>query len=60
MYSLNLPNICLLVMPFSVIVSFIDSIIPDRIYACLSTIGCNGAATDENAENELNENAYKI
>jgi hypothetical protein len=41
------------VIPFSVIVSFIDSIIPGRIYAWRSTIGCKGATTEENAENLL-------
>ena len=49
----HLPSICLLVIPFSVIVSFIDSIIPGRIYAWRSTIGCKGATTEENAENLL-------
>jgi hypothetical protein len=48
---IHLPSICLLVIPFSVIVSFIDSIMPGRIYACRSTIGCKGAATEEKAEN---------
>jgi hypothetical protein len=41
------------VIPFSVIVSFIDSITPGRIYAWRSTIGCKGAATEEKAENML-------
>jgi len=41
------------VIPFSVIVSFIDSIMPGRIYAWRSTIGCKGAATEEKAENML-------
>jgi hypothetical protein len=41
------------VIPFSVIVSFIASITPGRIYAWRSTIGCKGAATEEKAENTL-------
>jgi hypothetical protein len=41
------------VIPFSVIVSFIASITPGRIYAWRSTIGCKGAATEEKAENLL-------
>jgi hypothetical protein len=41
------------VIPFSVIVSVIDSIMPGRIYAWRSTIGCKGAATEEKAENLL-------
>lgn len=39
---------CLLVIPFSVIVSRIDSIAAGKIKACLSTIGNLVVAKDEN------------
>lgn len=44
-----LPKICLLVIPFSVIVSFIASIEAGIMYDCLSTIGFIAIATEEKA-----------
>ena len=41
---------CLLVIPFSVIVSRIDSIAAGKIKACLSTIGNLVVVKDENTE----------
>lgn len=45
-----LPIMCLLVIPFSVIVSFIDSIDAGNIKACLSTIGNFVVDNEENTE----------
>lgn len=42
---------CLLVIPFSVIVSCMDSIVAGKMYACLSTIGNLEFVNEENAEN---------
>lgn len=49
-YDSNIPIICLLVIPFSVIVSCIYSIDAGKIKACLSTIGNFVVAKEENAE----------
>lgn len=52
----HVPIICLLVIPFSVIVSRMDSIAAGKMKACLSTIGNLVVVKDENTK--MAENNY--
>ena len=57
--KLHVPIICLLVIPFSVIVSCMYSIDAGKMKACLSTIGNLVVAKEENTETRSQQSLIK-